>query len=298
MLTFLRLVNESRRQQTFARLSALEIYSVDTIVIRRFVKINGRPIYGRDLDGKVILKAEDSPPTIFYSRSRTRAGDVPLGGVLKEFAEAFYIPGHHKDLANDILTTKGEAAAYLENELELAGCGRSADVGGEEPAAKPSTGFKVLDASKPQKKPLLNTSTSKVTKIGYNTRSGNGAGQATPECHSNLNGHAYSEDYHFTPSSLPDSSNGYSRGARTKPIASGRTGGASAYHAPGNHVDTRMDLSSMHAQLNEAMTLQNEQSTGYSPQSSATEVELAIGRAGEHFVSETAEFLRISANIF
>ena len=285
-------------------LSALQVCSADAVVIRRYVKISGKPVYGRDVEGRIILKADDSTPTVYYSRRRADPGNVPFFEISDQFPEVFSIQKRHQNLAMIILMT--DATTYIESELERVGCGRPKDGSGANAVLKTPTGSKVLDLSRAQKKSALNTSTEKSVKTGSSVRFGNAASQSTPECYSSANGNAYSgaprlEGYPSAPMSLTELPNGHSRlfssarpgGSRTKPTASGRSGGNSAYDGTGNMVDTRrLDLSSMRNQLDEAIALQNEQGGSYPSQqayasegTSATEAELAIGRAGEVFVS-------------
>lgn len=301
---------ESRRQEAFYQLSALEVRSADLISIQRYVKIKDARVFGRDEEGTITLKDEHGIK-IYYSRRRTMPGHIPFYQITEPFVEFTNIRKRHQSLAMALLMN--DDATFIESQLEQAGCGRrlkADELSKVTGSGKSSTGGKVLDLTAlSKKKPALNATGSHAVKIGSSVRFGVSNSTPSPLCHSTsstnrvepttvleMNGHAPS------PSPLIDFPNGIRRSrdptrsisTRARPLASGRAGRTSDYDGAGSKIDTRkLDLSSMRSQLEEVIALENDRGMSGDPQlaheastTNASEVELAIGRAGEAFESQ------------
>lgn len=305
-----RLVEEPRRQEAFYKLSALEVRSADEIVIKRYVKIGENKVFGRDEEGTITLKEDGPGLVIYYSRRRTAPALIPFYQIHEQFVEALDIHKRHRTLAMTILMT--EDNLLIESELERAGCGRpktTADGTANASSGKSATRSMVLDlTARTQKRPALNTSSDHTVKIGSSVRfGGSGASKPGPECY-NAAGTgaalptAFSRPsgYSSSPSPLIQLPNGFvgsgssnrRDSAQPRALGSTRSNGSSAYDGTGSNIDTKkMDLSLMRSQLEEAVALENEKHVSSQSQqtvvvdaTSATEAELAIGRAGETFV--------------
>ena len=291
-------------------MSQTEVRLYDVVVMRYYVMINGKRVYGADRPCEIALGARSGQMVIFVARNIACPSGVPYHDLdelsLELLIRTLRIPLRHTNLVLRILLS--DNVALLESQLERVGCGRSKMLAN----GSATTGPPVLDLTKAIT--TSNGNKSKTLVIGHATRSSTQASsKVVPDRTPSTFGQTSSitdvarSGYPGSGAMPQDVYNGIERPRSHRPgfPADGiprasrlRTGRTSAYEGIVSDLDSStLNLSGMRSLIT-AATTQLYVRNPSAAQSSPTEAEegadvfdKAIGVAGEEFVRLTICFM-------
>lgn len=273
-----------------------QVAVADVIIQGTYVIANGRRIYGGDEEVTIAMQKRGSSLQIWVATAEMQSGPIPYHDVSGALADALAIPSSNNSLVMPILV--GTDAVKIEKRLEQAGYGRRVTLDGSTASTAAGPAARVFN--------VTSRSQTSAARPQLNNASGRGSllrsSRMPPVWNPDTNGHQNYRQLLMNGTSQ-GASNGFAslrapRGRRdghmrTRIAACAQNESSSAYQSTGNGVDTsRLNLVSMRSTLERAFAddaspaaFFQSTHTATDGETLATKSELAIGGAGEKFVS-------------
>lgn len=120
MLRNCRLVPDSPdRNHILSQLENIQVFSSDSLVLRRHVKVNDQKIFGKDEKGRTVLQWTATLVHVYFSTDSITSGLLPWHFVSESLSSILGIPQERQTLLVSILYTQDHT--LTEDYLERAG---------------------------------------------------------------------------------------------------------------------------------------------------------------------------------
>ncbi|TKA63588.1 hypothetical protein B0A55_10316 [Friedmanniomyces simplex] len=113
------LVPEQARVTTLARLTSLEVYSAESLLLKRRVELKGGAIYGEGGFGQIAKTEKDGKLMVHVSQALVRKGSLPPKFLVNWLSDIFAVPSDKQQHLKEILETDDDAD--IEEMLEKEG---------------------------------------------------------------------------------------------------------------------------------------------------------------------------------
>lgn len=297
-----RIAERSHQHETMSLVQNSEICVADVIIKKQYITVDGRLVYGSDEESSIAVQAHTTSLRIWVTKQDFQEGPIPFDECLQELGDAMGIPGPNRHLA--LLILNNDNQTKIERRLEQANYGRPVDTStftAAHAAAARAARPRVLDLTpRARNRPALVTVASASaqargvgnTSARTNTmRSGHTNGYVRPRQEPLLSGSVVGYPNSYEAVRAPH--NRGDRALRPRAPAYPSRGTLSAHQSADSNFDiSSMDLAPIRATLRRglqeedviaAASLLGQSST--TVETAATKAELAIGMAGEKFVS-------------